>query len=101
MINHVIIRSRGSGKTDELLKIADGTNAVIVCHTRRRAVELKEIAEARFFKIKDPVSIDMLVDTNWRPKERDTELMFDDVDLMLEQLARGIPIKTITLSKPE
>lgn len=99
MIKNLIVGSRSSGKTEWLLKMAHGTNAIIVCHNQRTADDLKDRAKHAGLNIKDPVSIDKVVDTNWRPKERDTEFLFDNVDLILEHLARGIPIKAITISR--
>ena len=87
----IIARPRRCGKTAELIKLADGRNGFIVVPHAGMAGYVKDLAREMGATINDPVTLDDVV--NGSPKllglKLGTPLFFDNVEMMLEQLAGG------------
>ena len=92
-----IIRPRQAGKSSELIRIAEETNAYIIVATRARAVCLADLAQKQGRNILFPVT--------WGEYERSRfkgsyvrRILIDDADAVLEQVFKEVTIDAITMT---
>lgn len=94
----VVARRRGGGKTTELIKAcAENPNGIIVCQSAVLAQHIKRMADDLGLTIRTPITFhqfllgDILMGSN-------LDLYIDNVDLLVINIARGRPIKVMTLT---
>lgn len=52
----IIARGKGEGKTSELIKMADGTQNIIICKDRFSCLKIRQQAKFMRCKIKEPIA---------------------------------------------
>lgn len=92
-----IIKPRGAGKSLELIKIAEETNAYIVVPTRRDALNLMKLAEKHGHKILFPVTLGEYM-RNGMKGSFVKHILIDDADIILQMLFRDVAVDAITMT---
>jgi len=77
----IIARGKGEGKSSELIKMATGTQNIIICKDIKSCRALKKQAIEMGCKIKEPIAFDEFVNSIFKFKAFSGELLIDDVDL--------------------
>lgn len=95
-----IIKPRRMGKSLELIKRAEETNAYIVVTTRRDALNLMQLAEKHGHKILFPVTFDEAINGKFIGSFI-KHILIDDADMMLQMLFRYTEIDAITMSEEQ
>ena len=94
----IIALKSGQGKTTQLIRMASKNDrGYIVCSCHKEAYQIMRIAEELKLQINFPLTYSDLLNNDCSLIGV-KELYFDDVDRFLIQLARGVPIKAITLN---
>lgn len=87
----VITGGRQTGKTSELIKMADGVpGAYIVCRSRDHVEEVDRMAEEMGCDINFPITIDELKHRKGSLTQRH-KLLFDDLEDILYRFVLGTP----------
>lgn len=94
----IIVKERGAGKTTQLLLSAHRHNGYLVVPSRKRAYQVAEMARQMDLDINFPLSFDEFVKGQFHGRNCEP-LWIDDVDLLLEHLARGTSIGAMTISE--
>ena len=99
-MTEVIVGSRGSGKTIELIKKSANDGAYILTIGRRQAEKLFNLAQSMGYAIPYPVTVeDFARSGGFRGSViRETGLYIDDVDDIMKVLFLGIDIKGVTFT---
>ena len=93
-----IIRPRGAGKSSELIRIAEETNAYIIVATRARAVYLAHMAQKQGRHILYPVTLREYEQSRFRGSYI-RHVLIDDADAVLEQVFKEVTIDAITMTE--
>lgn len=94
----VITGDRGTGKTTMLIEESAKTGAYIVVAHRRLARFVSDMARGKNLRIPYPITFDeFLSGLPGRASGRDFHVLIDDVNLLLDHLARWMPIDGITV----
>lgn len=92
-----IIKGRGKGKTTRLIKISYETDKYIVCHNRKEALRIVNLADSMGLHILFPITYGEFI--NSRYSTQINGLLIDNVDRLLNYIS-SVPITTVTLSQP-
>ena len=95
-----IIRPRQTGKSSELIRIAEETNAYIIVATRGRAVYLADLAQKQGRHILFPVTLREYEQSRFRGSYI-RHVLIDDADAILEQVFKEVTIDAITMTEQE
>lgn len=93
-----IIRPRQAGKSSELIRIAEETNAYIIVATRARAVYLAHMAQKQGRHILYPVTLREYEQSRFRGSYI-RHVLIDDADAVLEQVFKEVTIDAITMTE--
>ena len=93
-----IIRPRQAGKSSELIRIAEETNAYIIVATRARAVCLADMAKKQGRHILYPVTLREYEQFRFRGSYI-RHVLIDDADAVLEQIFKEVKIDAITMTE--
>lgn len=93
-----IIRPRQAGKSSELIRIAEETNAYIIVATRARAVCLADMAQKQGRHILYPVTLREYEQSRFRGSYI-RHVLIDDADAVLEQVFKEATIDAITMTE--
>ena len=93
-----IIRPRQAGKSSELIRIAEETNAYIIVATRARAVCLADMAQKQGRHILYPVTLREYEQSRFRGSYI-RHVLIDDADAVLEQVFKEVTIDAITITE--
>ena len=93
-----IIRPRQAGKSSELIRIAEETNAYIIVATRARAVCLADMARKQGRHILYPVTLREYGQSRFRGSYI-RHVLIDDADAVLEQVFKEVTIDAITMTE--
>lgn len=91
-----IVKPSASGKTTELIKMAEATGAYIIVSNQKRAHDLFMFAESLGYKIPYPVPFEQC-----RRVKRTfvKNILIDDADELLSMLFPGMTIDAITMTE--
>ena len=92
-----IIKGRGEGKTTRLIKISYETDQYIVCHNRKEAIRIVDLADSMGLHILFPITYADFVSSRYSTQING--LLIDNVDRLLNYIS-SVPITTATLSQP-
>ena len=92
-----IIKPRRAGKSLELIKIAEASNAYIIVPTRRDALNLMKLAEKHGHKILFPVTVDEYMQSRFRGSFV-RNILIDDADIVLQMIFREVAIDAISMT---
>lgn len=98
----IICKSRGNGKTTELIEKInkiDGYN-LIICKDIRECQRLWKIIQEKEYKIPMPISFDDFLNNRYCGRNVNV-LAIDNADLLLQYIARDVEVSAITLTKKE
>lgn len=95
-----IIRPRQAGKSSELIRIAEETNAYIIVATRTQAVFLADLAQKQGRHILFPVTLREYEQSRFRGSYI-RRVLIDDADAVLEQVFKEVTIDAITMTEQE
>lgn len=93
-----IIKPRASGKTTELIKMAEATNSYIVTFDRQRADYIFRFAEELGYKILYPVAFADALHSKFRGSFV-RNILIDDADAILAGLFPGMTVDAITMTE--
>ena len=93
----IIVRGRRLGKTEELIKESAKTGYYIVAINHRLA-EITSRAKELGLKIPFPITFSEFLDGRFRGLDI-KGFLIDDVDVLLLQLSRGVPIAAVTITR--
>lgn len=93
----IILRGKSQGKTTDLIVKAAKDFLHIVCHSKREANRLLEQARDMNLDIPFPITIDEFIKGKFYNKEI-KGFCIDNVEFLLQKLARGIEVTCITAS---
>lgn len=94
----VIHKPRQAGKTTELIKLASQEGGYIVCHSRDEACRISKTAEESGKQILFPITYDEYLNGSFCGKNIKA-FYIDNVELLLSRIARGVPVKAISINK--
>lgn len=94
----VIHKERGTGKTAELIEIASREGGYIVCHCHDEAYRISKVAEESGKPILFPLTYDEYLSGAFYSKNIKA-FYIDNVELLLARIARGVPVKAISINK--
>ena len=77
----IIARGKGEGKTSELIKMATGTQNIIICKNTVTARKIQEQAKTMGCKINKPIIFDEFISSLAKYASFTGKLLIDDVDL--------------------
>lgn len=77
----IIARGKGEGKTSELIKMADGTQNIILCKNTLSAKRIEEQAKTMGCKINKPIVFAEFIGSLKKYISFPGKLLIDDVDL--------------------
>ena len=92
-----IIRPRQAGKSSELIRIAEETNAYIIVASRQRALHLARMAKEHGRRILFPVTVHEYEQSRFRGSYV-RHILIDDADAVLEQVFKEVTIDAITMT---
>ena len=92
----VIVRGRQQGKTVDIIRAAADYNGYIVCCSFAECSRVFYVAKELGVDIHFPISFSEFVDGRFGPFVK--EFHIDNVDMLLQQFARFVPIGTVTLN---
>jgi hypothetical protein len=92
-----IISERGAGKTYELIKMADGTDAVIVCLNQTAVKRIVQMASDMGCTITTPITYRMLMEEALRGTHV-SGILLDDADVFLKGMSSA-KILAIAMTK--
>lgn len=94
-----IIKSRGNGKTTDLIKLADNRNGYIICSLRSRADQIMRQAYDMECNINFPISFREFEEGSYHDAGIG-KFYIDDADQFLQYLT-PVPIEAITITLEE
>lgn len=94
----IIIGGRGFGKTKRCIELAAESGAYIVCASRAMVDQVwKMVMEMDLLdKVPFPITFEDVVTGQFGSGCK--KLIYDDVDLILHQISRGVEVEAITLT---
>lgn len=93
-----IIRPRQTGKSSELIRIAEETNAYIIVANRARAVCLADLARQQGRNILFPVTLQEYERYRFRGSDV-RHVLIDDADAVLAYVFKEVEIDAITMTE--
>lgn len=97
---NIICTPRRSGKTYNLITIAAERHGYIVCCNKERTHQIAKEAADRGLDINPPITFEEFIRGDYyAPGIK--EFYIDDADPLLIELARGVPVHTITMTREE
>jgi len=93
----IIYKSRGSGKTTDLIKLSAENGGYIVCHTKKEATRISRTAEKMNLSIPFPMTYMEFIENRYYAPNVKT-VYIDNVDLFFESISK-VEIGAITLTK--
>jgi hypothetical protein len=96
----VITLPRNKGKTTELVKLAAEKWLYIVSIDRRSVENTAKIARELGLDIPFPITFEEFMQGRFHPSGI-RGFLIDDVDMLLEYQARGVPIHAVTITAGE
>jgi hypothetical protein len=96
---NIIIKPKGGGKTTEAIRLSAKHWYYIVCLSRNEAYRISKEAQKLDLDIPFPLSFEDLV--LGRFSSNIDGFIIDNVDMLLQQLARGVKVDTLTFTSPE
>jgi hypothetical protein len=89
----LVFGERRSGRTTRCIRYAAKNKATIVCPTMKDVDRITITAERLGCEIPYPITVQQFLDS-WRPNNQSQSFVIDDLDRILNILARGCPIVT-------
>jgi predicted AAA+ superfamily ATPase len=96
----IIYKPRQSGKTTKLIEIASCEVFHIVCRNKREAERVFLVAKKLGFDIPFPLTFHEFINGLFLGVTI-KGFVIDDVDLLVKYIARGVPVKAISINKEE
>jgi hypothetical protein len=94
---YVIYKAKGKGKTTDLIKLASADNGYIVCCSCDEAYRIRAEAKIMGRYIPFPITFDKFLLGQFPMDAR--AFYIDNADMLLETIARHVPVKAITITK--
>ena len=94
---NIICRGRCEGKTTELIKLAHNDGGVIVCLSQDEAYRISIEAEKMKMDISYPITFNEFIEGRFY-KPGIESFYIDNAELLIQKMARGVPVKAITMS---
>lgn len=94
----VIHKERRTGKTAELIELASREGGYIVCHSQDEAYRISKVAEENGKQILFPLVYEEFLSGSFCGKNIKA-FYIDNVDFLLARIARGVPVKAISINK--
>lgn len=94
----IIISGRQAGKTTALIRKCHETGGRIVCASMKRVRHIASLAEEMGLVIPHPITFGELIDGCVIQGWGIPCFYIDDVDSLLRQLTRGVPIEALTIT---
>lgn len=94
---HVIHKERNAGKTTELIALASDEGGYIVCHSHKEAHRISRVAEISGKQIPFPITYDEYLRGSFCGRNIKA-FYIDNVDLLLARIAKGVPVKAISIN---
>ena len=95
----ILAVGRQQGKTEQAIKWAAEHNAYIVCQNQREARRVFHFAKSKGIDIHFPITHAEFLEGSSGPGIR--AFIVENVDLLIAQMARGIPVVGVTFNKEE
>lgn len=96
----IIMRKRGEGKTEELIKLASENNYTMVCINTAECMRVARRANKLGLKIPATITVYEFIRDLYRVKDS-KGIVIDNLEVVLSYLAKGLPVKAITLTLEE
>ena len=96
----LIFKPRQSGKTSELIRMSEETNAYILTPNRMMAQHISKMAEEQGHNILFPVTLDEYLNSRFKGSHV-RHILIDDADMILQQIFNEVTIDAITMSERE
>lgn len=93
----IICKPRRSGKTTEIIKIADKNNSSIVCLNLAECRRVARQAEDMGLSIPFPITIDEFISGSFFSRGINS-LIIDNAEFVIRHLAKKVPVKAISVS---
>lgn len=93
----VIYSARGTGKTTELINLASQDGGSLICHSYNEAVRIAKVAKEMGKSIPFPLTYEEYLKKNFYAIGI-RAFYIDNVELLLAEISRGVPVKAITIS---
>lgn len=90
---------RRAGKTVEMIKMSAASGSYVVCHSQREAHRIFREASGMGLSIPFPITFAEFKRGEFHPVGV-RGLLIDNVDLLLQDLARGAPVHAVTFTPP-
>jgi len=94
---NIICRGRCEGKTTDLIKLAHNDGGVIICLSRDEAHRISVEAEKMKMDISYPITFNEFIEGRFY-KPGIKSFYIDNAELLIQKMARNIPVKAITMS---
>jgi hypothetical protein len=94
---NIICRGRCEGKTTELIKLAHDDGGTIVCLSQDEAYRISVTAEKMKMNISYPITFNEFIGGRFY-KPGIKSFYIDNAELLIQKMARNIPVKAITMS---
>lgn len=92
----IICKPRGGGKTTEAIKLASETNSYLVCIDHKEQERVFQQSKEMGINIHYPITFNEFLEGRYYGKGVEG-FIIDNVDLLVQMLSRGVPIKGLTL----
>ncbi len=96
----LIIKPRQSGKTSELIRMSEETNAYILTPNRVMAEYVSIMAKQQGYNILFPITLDEYMRSRLKGSHV-THILIDNADMVLQQIFNEATIDAITMSSEE
>ena len=93
----IITGCRDAGKTTELIKLAAQDFLYIVCANNSRVEYVMDLAKKMELDIPFPITFQEFLNGRFGRGQHLSGFAIDDVDQLLREVARGTPVKAISL----
>lgn len=94
----IILKSRGAGKTTDLIRKSAKSKAYIICFSQDEAHNIVHLANNMGLKIPFPISYREFLNEQYYAKGIKSFLI-DNADGLLQFIAKNVRIEAITLTK--
>ena len=97
----VIHKNQNSGKTDTIIREAEKNQSYVVCQSRRHVEHVAERARELGVSIALPITFHEFLKGQFSSHRGAGQISFvvDDLDILLAEISRGVPIKAISLTR--
>lgn len=96
----LIVKPRQSGKTSELIRMSEETNAYILTLNRGMAEYVSKMAEQQGYNILFPITLDEYMRSRLKGSHV-THILIDNADMILQHIFSEATIDAITMSEQE